>query len=109
MARGVIKDPDPPTRVNGAIVGNRHNHISLGSLYVHELTNDTERKCYPENLKDAKGEKPVLIYINNLGYNFCKKETVWFDIIVVDPDESNPKLIAINILPIKVYEQQQNC
>ena len=94
MARGVILNPDPPTS-RGAIVGNKNNHISLGTLTFLEGDKD-------ENIDD----NTIFIYINNLGHKLCEGYKVDFDVQLIDKEHN--KRIAINVVPEGECVQQKS-
>ena len=106
---GTIKDPDPPSRGSGAIVGNHLKHVALGTLYFRDYA-DIKEGCIAEGIHSTdltnylkkqmecyKSAAPVFIYINNLGYKLKEDFKVTFDIQVIDPDPLT--IVAINIVP----------
>ena len=100
MARGEIKNPDPPTS-KGASVGNEKKLITIGTLFwdaYPESEEEPELESVLRNripVTDGADKRPVLIYINNLGFRFEKGDKVQFDVIEVD--QSPQGLMAINV------------
>lgn len=85
MAEGKIKDPDPP---GANSKGASNKKMTLGTLTVKKENGNPLNKEYD------------LIYFNNHGHAFKKKDDVSFDIQDLNSGGGQPLKIAFNVKKI---------